>query len=106
VLDAADRPLPPGRRGQIAIRPREPYSLFSGYRRNPQGSDENISAEELEAVAGEHPGVMTCAAIGVPGELGDEDVLLYLQPRPGVALDPAEVCRYLAERVAGFMLPS
>lgn len=142
MLDAEDQPLPPGKRGQIAIRPREPFGLFSGYRRNPQATldrfanlwfhtgdvgsfdtdghlafhgrmkdvirhrDENISAEELEAVVGEHPAVMVAAAVGVPGELGDEDVLLYLQPRPGAALEPDEVCRYLAERVADFMLPS
>jgi crotonobetaine/carnitine-CoA ligase len=142
VLDAADRPLAPGKRGEIAIRPREPHSLFSGYRGNPKATlekfanlwfhtgdvgsfdaeghlyfhgrmkdvirhrDENISAEELEAIVAEHPGVLTCAVIAVPGELGDEDVLLYAQARPEVALEPAELCRFLADRVADFMVPS
>jgi len=142
VVDAVDSPVPAGKRGEIVIRPREPHSLFSGYRRNPQGTlekfvnlwfhtgdvgsfdaeghlyfhgrmkavirhrDENISAEELEAITGEHPAVLTCAAIAVPGELGDEDVLLYAQPRPGVALEPDELCRFLAGQVADFMVPT
>jgi carnitine-CoA ligase len=142
VLGADDCPLGPGKRGEIAIRPGEPYSLFSEYRRNPTGTlekfanlwfhtgdvgsfdadghlyfhgrmkdvirhrDENISADELEAIASEHPGVLTCAAIGVPGELGDEDVLLYVQSRPGVVLKPHDVFGYLAGHVADFMVPS
>jgi crotonobetaine/carnitine-CoA ligase len=142
VLDPQQRPLPAGRRGEIAIRPREPFSLFTGYRRNPQATldrfanlwfhtgdvgsfdaeghlvfhgrmkdvirhrDENISAEELEAVVAAHPGVMIAAAVGVPGELGDEDVLLYVQPKAGAPLAPAELCDWLASRVADFMLPS
>lgn len=142
VVDPGDRRLPSGKRGEIVIRPHEPFGLFTGYRGNPKATldrfanlwfhtgdvgsfdteghltfhgrmkdvirhrDENISAEELEAVAGEHPGVLIAAAVAVPGELGDEDVLLSVQPRPGTHLDPAEVCRYMEDRVADFMVPS
>jgi carnitine-CoA ligase len=31
ILDEDDRPLPPGTSGQICIRPREPFAMFSGY---------------------------------------------------------------------------
>lgn len=141
ILDVADQILPAGRRGQIGIRPREPFALFTGYRGNPQATlesfrnlwfhtgdvgsfdkeghlyfhgrqkdvirhrDENVSANELEAVVDTHPSVMMSAAVGVPSDLGDEDVLLYVQPRVGASLDAAELCSYVAARVASFMVP-
>lgn len=38
ILDAEDRPVPPGTRGEITVRPREPGVLLSGYYRNPEAS--------------------------------------------------------------------
>ncbi|MFO0997818.1 MAG: AMP-binding protein [Alphaproteobacteria bacterium] len=141
ILDGLDRPLPAGKRGQIAVRPREPFSMLSAYRNNPAATvasfrnlwfhtgdvgsfdedgylyfhgrmkdvirhrDENISAEELEAVVDTHAAVLMSAAVAVPSDLGDEDILLYVLPKRGMAVEPAELCRYLAERVAPFMVP-
>jgi len=142
VLDPLGRAQSSGKRGEIVIRPREPFSLFNGYRRNPQATldrftnlwfhtgdvgsfdadghlvfhgrmkdvirhrDENISAEELEAVVVAHPAVMIAAVVGVPGELGDQDIFLYIQPKADTALHPDELYNWLASRVADFMLPS
>jgi crotonobetaine/carnitine-CoA ligase len=36
IVDDDDRPLPPGGLGEICIRPREPFSMFSGYFREPE----------------------------------------------------------------------
>ena len=66
---------------------------------------ENISASELEAVANDHPSVQASAALGVPAALGEEEVLLMVEPRPGARLDPAELSDFLADRVAPFMVP-
>ena len=57
---------------------------------------ENISADELEAIAVFHPAVLYCAAVGVPDELGDEEVLLYVQPRPGTQAEPAGIAAHIA----------
>ncbi|MGE0093074.1 MAG: AMP-binding protein [Alphaproteobacteria bacterium] len=142
ILDELDRPLAPGKRGQIAIRPTEPLALFSGYRSHPKASlsvfgnlwfhtgdrgsvdkdgyifyhgrmkdvirhrDENVSAEELEAIVDTHPSVLISAAVGVASELGDEDILLYVQPKAEVKFDPSALCSYLAQKVAPFMMPT
>jgi crotonobetaine/carnitine-CoA ligase len=38
ILDDDDREVPVGEPGEICIRPREPYLLFSGYYRNPEAT--------------------------------------------------------------------
>ena len=66
---------------------------------------ENISALELEAAAGTHPGVSSSAAVGVPSDLGEEEILLYVEVAAGATVDPAELCAHLETRVAPFMVP-
>jgi len=66
---------------------------------------ENISAEELEGIANKHPSVLVSAALGVPSSLGEEDVLLYVQPKPGAAFDPVALCAFIASQAAAFMVP-
>ncbi len=65
---------------------------------------ENISSMELEAEIADHPAVRECAAIGVPSELGEEDVLVYLVPEAD-GCDPADVHRFCQERLPKFMVP-
>lgn len=67
---------------------------------------ENISAFEVEEVVAAHPGVLEAAAFGVPSELTEEDVMVTVVPRPGVALDPVELLEFCASRMARHMLPS
>lgn len=38
VVDALDRPVPPGERGEIVVRPREPFVILSGYYKNPEAT--------------------------------------------------------------------
>jgi carnitine-CoA ligase len=36
VVDDVDRPVAPGERGELIVRPRSPYSMFLGYHRKPE----------------------------------------------------------------------
>ena len=45
------------------------------------------------------------AAIGVPNELSEEDVLVVVAPTDGRTIDPAELLEFLRPRMAHFMLP-
>ena len=36
VVDDHDRPVPPGERGELVVRPRAPYAMFSGYLNKPE----------------------------------------------------------------------
>ncbi|NUV43801.1 ATP-dependent acyl-CoA ligase [Streptomyces sp. CAI-24] len=67
---------------------------------------ENISSFEVEAQAVAHPGVLEAAAVAVPGDEGEDEVLLVVADRdPDAPVDPAELLEFLRGRLAHFMLP-
>ena len=52
---------------------------------------ENVSSVEVETVVMRHPAVLEAAAVGVPSQLGEDDILLIVTLRSGAALDCAEL---------------
>lgn len=66
---------------------------------------ENISSYEVERVVNAHPDVAESAAIGVPSELGEEEVMVVVVPRAGTEVDAAELVAFCEERIAAFMVP-
>lgn len=66
---------------------------------------ENISAYEVETVLCTHPDVVEAAAVPVPSELGEDEVMAYVVPAPGVEIDLAELVRFCAEHMAYYMVP-
>jgi carnitine-CoA ligase len=67
---------------------------------------ENVSSFEVEQTLGEHPAVADCAAVGVPAELGDEDIKVYVQLVRGTEGPTAdELVEFCAARVAYFKVP-
>ena len=91
---------------------------------------ENISSQEVEDVIKRHPGVLDCAIIAVPSELGEEEVKVYVVPQPyyptketnptcgqagqeptpnagsqTVELKPEDVVYWCAQRLANFKVP-
>ena len=66
---------------------------------------ENISSFEVEKVVLQHPAVIDAAAVPVPSVLGEDEVLVALQLRPGNGLDPSDLIAFLVERMAHFMVP-
>lgn len=66
---------------------------------------ENISSFEVESEVMTHPAILEVAAIGVPNELSEQDVLIALALKPGATLDEAELLSFLSERMSHFMVP-
>jgi len=66
---------------------------------------ENVSSVEVETVVVRHPAVAEAAAVGVPSELGEDDILLVVTLRPGAALDYAELLDFCADRMPYFCVP-
>jgi len=66
---------------------------------------ENISSFEVESLVLDHPEVVECAAIGVPAELGEDEVMVALVVRDPSKFDPAELLHWLEPRMPPFMLP-
>lgn len=66
---------------------------------------ENISSFEVEAEVIRFPAVREAAAIAVPSELGEDEVMVIVAPAPGQAIDPAALIEFLRDRLAYFMIP-
>ena len=66
---------------------------------------ENISSFEVEAEVVAHPDVRECAAIGVPNEISEDDVLAVVAPVEGRSIDPVALIEFLRPRMAHFMVP-
>lgn len=66
---------------------------------------ENISSFEVEADVCSHPAVREAAAVAVPSDLGEDDVLVCVAPVDGHTIDPVELTGFLKERMAYFMVP-
>ncbi len=66
---------------------------------------ENISSFEVENEVTAHPDVAEAAAIPVPSELGEDEVMIVIAAVDGVEVDNEELFRFLEPRMAHFMLP-
>jgi carnitine-CoA ligase len=66
---------------------------------------ENVSAVELEQVIEDIDGVHEAAAIGVPSELGEEEILVVIEPVAGAAIDASSVWDHCVEHLPRFAVP-
>lgn len=66
---------------------------------------ENISSFEVEVEVNSHPAVLESAAVAVPSELGEDEVLVAIVLRAGAALTPLQLVEYLVPRMPHFMVP-
>jgi crotonobetaine/carnitine-CoA ligase len=92
--------------GDLGYMDDEGYLFFTGRQAHwIRRRGENVSAFEVEQTVAELSGVADCAAVGVPAEIGDEDVKVYVQLEPGVQLEPRAVVAHCEERIARFKVP-
>lgn len=66
---------------------------------------ENVSAWEIERVVERLEGVEECAVVGVPTEVGEEDIKLFIKPSRGAAPDSDTVFAWCTRHLADFQVP-
>jgi len=66
---------------------------------------ENISGAELDRVIGSHPEVLEAAAIAVPAELGEDEILVAVVRRPGAAVSARDIADWCRARLAPVKVP-
>jgi crotonobetaine/carnitine-CoA ligase len=66
---------------------------------------ENISSFDVENEITAFSSVREAAAIGVPSDLGEDDVMVIVSAVEGQTVIPLELFRFLQPRMAHFMLP-
>jgi long-chain acyl-CoA synthetase len=66
----------------------------------------NVYPREVEEVIEEHPAVAEAAVVAVPHPVTGEAVKAFVVPRPGVALQPADVTAHCAAHLARYKRPT
>lgn len=66
---------------------------------------EKISPLEIDSILADHPDIQEAVAFAIPHAALGEDLALALVARPGSALDPGDIRRWLGARVAAFKVP-
>jgi crotonobetaine/carnitine-CoA ligase len=66
---------------------------------------ENIAGAELDRVIGAHPDVLEAAAIAVPSELGEDEILVAVVTRDGRELTAEEIAGWARARLAPAKVP-
>jgi crotonobetaine/carnitine-CoA ligase len=93
--------------GDVVRRDTDGWFTFVGRRKEMlRRRGENISAAEIEQTLLSHPSVKEAAVIGVPSDLGEDDVVAFVAPAPGATLDPDALRAFLRERLADFKVPT
>ena len=65
----------------------------------------NVYPNELEDVLASLPGVLQCAAIGVPDEKSGEHIKLFIVVKPGATLTKEQVMEHMRANVTGYKVP-
>ncbi|MEZ4813867.1 MAG: AMP-binding protein [Bdellovibrionota bacterium] len=66
---------------------------------------ENISGAEIDRCVMLHPGIAECAAIGVPSNLGEEEVFLAIVPREGVYVSEKDISEWCHKNLSPIKCP-
>lgn len=66
---------------------------------------ENISSMELESIINDHPEVLESAVIGVPSEVGEDEVKACITVSDMAAFQHGSLIDFLVPRVPRFMIP-
>jgi fatty-acyl-CoA synthase len=66
---------------------------------------ENVYPREIEEFLHTHSGVSAAQVIGVPSERYGEEIMAWVQPRPGIALTEGDLVAHCTGRIATYKIP-
>jgi crotonobetaine/carnitine-CoA ligase len=94
------------RTGDVVYRAADGFFYFVARKKDIiRRRGENISGAEIDRVVGAHPKVQEVAAVAVPSELGEDDLLVALVPKPGTSLTVEEIADWCAQHLAPVKRP-
>jgi crotonobetaine/carnitine-CoA ligase len=92
--------------GDLAWRDQDGYYWFVARKKDIiRKRGENISGAELDRVVGNHPAVLEAAAIAVPSELGEDEILMVVALREGATMRAQEVADWCRQHLAPIKTP-
>jgi crotonobetaine/carnitine-CoA ligase len=66
---------------------------------------ENVSSVEVETTVMRHPAVLEAAAVAIPSELGEDDILVVVTLQPHADFDHADLLDFCSARMPYFCVP-
>ncbi len=92
--------------GDLAWRDEDGYFWFVARKKDIiRRRGENISGAELDRIVELHPDVVQAAAIPVPNDLGEDEILVAAVLRPGATLTQQGLADWVRERLAASKVP-
>ncbi|MBV6306187.1 AMP-binding protein [Candidimonas humi] len=92
--------------GDLMTRDADGYYYFVDRKKDAiRRRGENISAYEVELVVNSHPAVLESAAIAVPSEVGENEVMICVALKPGEQVSPLELIKHCEELMPYFAVP-
>lgn len=92
--------------GDLGRRDEDGYYYYADRKKQAlRRRGENISSFEVEAVINGHPSVLESCVVGVPSELGEEEVKTVIVLKEGAAVSEEEIIRWCEPRMAYFAIP-
>ncbi|SDJ51465.1 crotonobetaine/carnitine-CoA ligase [Variovorax sp. OV700] len=65
----------------------------------------NIAAWDVESVFAQHDAVAEVALVGVPSELGEDELKLFVRLREGASITPPDLLRWCSGKLPYFQIP-
>jgi crotonobetaine/carnitine-CoA ligase len=94
------------RTGDLAWQDDEGYFYFVARKKDIiRRRGENISGAELDRVLLGHPDILEAATIGVPAELGEEEIMAVLVARPGQRPKESDLAEWCGQQLAAMKVP-
>jgi len=92
--------------GDLGMKDSDGWFFFVGRKHDYiRRRGENISAYDVETIMNAHPKILESAVVGVPSELGEEDIMACIVQKPGEVISPEELLTWCEDRMAYFMVP-
>ena len=92
--------------GDLMTRDSDGYFYFVDRKKDAiRRRGENISAYEVELVVNSHPAVLESAAIAVPSDVGEDEVMTCVVLKPGESLDPLDLIKHCESLMPYFSVP-
>ncbi|MCC8978568.1 AMP-binding protein [Bradyrhizobium acaciae] len=92
--------------GDLGYRDDDGFFYYAGRKKDSlRRRGENVSAWEVERVINSHPGVEDSAVVGVPSEMGEQDIRAFVKPAPGVKIDLLDLIQWCKAQLAYYQVP-
>jgi len=92
--------------GDLGFRDEDGYFYFIDRQKDAvRRRGENISSYEVERVVLVHPAVLDAAAIAIPSDVIEDDLMIVVILRDGQTLDPKDLFEHCDRNMPSFMVP-